>query len=74
MAEKTSSAIAITLNGEPHQVEREISIMQLVESLEVKLSRVAVELNQEVVPKARYANTIIRAGDVVEVINFVGGG
>jgi sulfur carrier protein len=40
----------------------------------VKLTRVAVELNREVVPKARYEDTIIRAGDVVEVINFVGGG
>jgi sulfur carrier protein len=74
MAEKTSNAIAITLNGEPHTLEREISVMQLVESLKVKLSRVAVELNREVVPKARYEDTIIHAGDVVEVINFVGGG
>ncbi len=74
MAEGTTNAIAISLNGEPHQLEREISVMQLVESLKVKLTRVAVELNREVVPKAKYADTIIRAGDVVEVINFVGGG
>jgi sulfur carrier protein len=74
MAEKTSHAIAITLNGEPHALERETSVMQLVESLKVKLSRVAVELNRAVVPKSRYEDTIIRAGDVVEVINFVGGG
>jgi sulfur carrier protein len=74
MAEKTSSEIAIMLNGEPHKLEGEISVKQLVESLKIKLSRVAVELNREVVPKAHHADTIIRAGDVVEVINFVGGG
>lgn len=74
MAEKTLKSIAITLNGEPHALEREISVTQLVESLKVKLSRVAVELNREVVPKANYEDTIIRAGDVIEVINFVGGG
>jgi sulfur carrier protein len=74
MAEKNSNVIAITLNGEPHTLEGETSVMRLVESLKVKLSRVAVELNQEIVPKARYEDIVIRAGDVVEVINFVGGG
>lgn len=35
---------------------------------------VAVEKNEEIVPKATYAETILKDGDVVEVVSFVGGG
>jgi sulfur carrier protein len=35
---------------------------------------VAVELNEFVVKKAAYAETIVNDGDAVEVVNFVGGG
>ena len=44
------------------------------ERLELKPSRTAVEINRSVVPKAEYARTQLKAGDHVEVINFVGGG
>lgn len=36
--------------------------------------RIAVERNGEIVPKARYAETILMDGDVLEVVSFVGGG
>ncbi len=36
--------------------------------------RIAVELNGQIVPKAKYAETVLRDGDVVEVVSFVGGG
>ncbi len=38
------------------------------------LKRIAVELNGEIVPKAEYGNTVLKDGDVVEVVSFVGGG
>jgi thiamine biosynthesis protein ThiS len=74
MPDSSSTTITITLNGDPHQLPGEVSVEQLVELLKMKPNRVAVELNREVILKARYAETIIRSGDVVEVINFVGGG
>ena len=37
-------------------------------------SRVAVELNEAIVPKAAYESTILKNGDVMEVVSFVGGG
>ena len=40
----------------------------------MRRGRVAVEINREIVPKANYDVTIVRAGDSVEIINFVGGG
>ena len=36
--------------------------------------RIAVERNEEIVPKAKYAETVLADGDIVEVVNFVGGG
>ena len=69
-----ASEFTITLNGDPFRLGGEVSVAQLVELLKMKPNRVAVEINRDVIPKARYAQTIVRAGDIVEVINFVGGG
>lgn len=37
-------------------------------------NRIAVERNDNVVPKAQYSTTVLKDGDVVEVVSFVGGG
>ena len=36
--------------------------------------RIAVERNEEIVPKAQYQETVLEDGDVLEIVNFVGGG
>lgn len=36
--------------------------------------RIAVECNEEIVPKTEYDKKILRDGDVVEIVSFVGGG
>lgn len=64
----------IRLNGEMHAVKDEVSIAELLEALGVGERRVAVELNRDVVPLASYPTTRLRPGDVVEVVQFVGGG
>jgi len=35
---------------------------------------IAVEINEEIVPKSLYDNTVLKDGDTVEIVNFVGGG
>ena len=69
-----SGTIEITLNGEPYRLEGDARLSTLIASLKMKPSRIAVELNREVVPKARYEEIVIKAGDELEIINFVGGG
>ena len=49
-------------------------LTELLERLKMRRGRVAVEINREIVPKANYDAAIVRAGDLVEIINFVGGG
>jgi thiamine biosynthesis protein ThiS len=66
--------VTISLNGEPHDLETPLSVSALLATLEIDSRRVAVELNSEVVRRARYGETIVGAGDQVEIVNFVGGG
>jgi sulfur carrier protein len=72
MADSTTRTIV--LNGDPYVIDGEIRLVALLERLEMRQTRVAVEINHEIVPKASYAQTVIKPGDNVEIINFVGGG
>ena len=51
-----------------------LSIGDLLLSLDVRAGRVAVEVNEEVVPRAAFAERRLMPGDRVEIVNFVGGG
>lgn len=64
----------IRLNGETRSVEDDLSVADLVASLGLGGRRVAVELNREILPREDYPGTRLSAGDVVEVVQFVGGG
>ena len=64
----------ILLNGDPYPIDGQLRLPALLERLKMRQGRVAVEINREIVPKASYAQTVIKPGDNVEVINFVGGG
>jgi sulfur carrier protein len=69
-----SSETSITLNGDPYALGGDMPLTALLERLKMRRGRVAVEINREIVPKANYDATIVRVGDNVEIINFVGGG
>lgn len=64
----------ITLNGEKKQVPDSITVVGLLEFLNIQHQRVAVELNMEIVKKDKYNATWIREGDSLEVVSFMGGG
>ena len=66
--------MTITLNGDPHDIPGPLSVSALLEQLEIDARRVAVELNLDVVKKAAYDSSVIKDGDEVEIVNFVGGG
>ena len=68
------NAVTIQLNGERFEIDEPLTVDALLARLEIDGRRVAVELNEFVVRKAAYADTVVRDGDAVEVVNFVGGG
>lgn len=64
----------IQLNGEPHALDREQSVAELVESLGLGGRRIAVELNEDIVPRSLHAETLLSDGDSVEIVHAIGGG
>ncbi len=67
-------SIKIDLNGEAFTIEGDPGLEALLKKLDLRPTRIAVEINRVVVAKADYARTRLSDGDKVEIINFVGGG
>lgn len=63
----------VTVNGEEKDAAGK-TVAEYVESAGFNVARVVVEINEAIVPKGRYAETVLRDGDSVEVVCFMGGG
>ena len=50
------------------------NLFSLLNFLQVEKNGIAIEINQIVVPKSQYKNKIIRNGDQIEIVQFIGGG
>jgi sulfur carrier protein len=74
MSNRAEPSFSIELNGESYLLEGDVRLTGLVEKLNLRRGRIAIELNQSVVPKAEWASVSLRPGDKVEIVNFVGGG
>jgi thiamine biosynthesis protein ThiS len=69
-----NSPMMLHINGQEQQVQDGMTLAGLLESLKMKADRVAVELNREIVPRDRWAQTNLQPGDRLEIVHFVGGG
>jgi len=68
------SDVTVTLNGKPRKVEDGVSLLELLKALDVAPSRVVIEHNREIRRKDDFAKTVVRDGDELELVYFVGGG
>lgn len=66
--------VIIKLNGEEHELAEGTTVASLLEELGLKPELLAVERNRDIVPKDAYGATLLKEGDEVEVVSFVGGG
>ena len=64
----------ITLNGDTHEVAGPLTVSELLARLEIDGRRVAVEHNLVVLKRGAFDVTMVREGDEIEIVNFVGGG
>ena len=64
----------ITVNGKQIQLTSEMSVADYLEENNYQINRIAVEMNEEILPKYSYSETMIKDGDRLEVVTFVGGG
>lgn len=63
----------ICINGEDLN-KSEIKLSEYLSKNQLNPARIAVELNGDILPKAEYDKTVLKDGDKVEIVNFVGGG
>jgi thiamine biosynthesis protein ThiS len=66
--------VTITLNGERFEIGRALTVAELLAELGIDGRRVAVEHNIVVLKRNAFDVTIVRDGDQIEIVNFVGGG
>ena len=66
--------VNISLNGDPFDLDGPVSVSALLVQLGIDSRRVAVEHNLVVLKRSLFDETVLRNGDQVEVVNFVGGG
>ena len=71
---RDSLIMTIILNGETKEIPDGITVIGLLEHLNIQHQRVAVERNEEIVKKSAYAETVLNEGDALEVVSFMGGG
>lgn len=64
----------VTVNGEEQLVQSTWTVRDLLEHLGLGATLVAVERNEEIVPRAEHTAVVLTAGDRLEIVHFVGGG
>ena len=64
----------IVLNGKKFSINEKDTINILLKKIDVKSSKVAIEVNKVVIPKEKYRHFKFKKNDKVEVVTFIGGG
>lgn len=64
----------LIINGIEHNSINARTVSELLKELGIDAQRIAVEVNREIVRKASYHEFYLKNGDVIEIVNFVGGG
>lgn len=64
----------VTVNGEGQTIEAGATVRDLLARLELAPVRVAVEINEDLVPRKTFDEAPLHEGDRVEIVTFVGGG
>ena len=64
----------ITLNGETYPLSDGATAQDLIKQLDLLDKRLAMEINQEIVPRSTFADHLLQADDQVEIVHAIGGG
>jgi sulfur carrier protein len=66
--------MTIIVNGQPRELDAPLTVEELLRRLEVPGRGVAVELNLQLLPRARHGDHLLVDGDRLEIVSLVGGG
>jgi sulfur carrier protein len=68
------TTLSITVNGENRAAKPGATVVDLLREIGLDSGRVAIERNLEILPRAKWAETVVEARDRYEIVQFVGGG
>jgi thiamine biosynthesis protein ThiS len=66
--------IELSVNGDRLRLPAPATVASLLEHMQLRGDRVAVERNRAIVPRAQWESTALESGDALEIVHFVGGG
>lgn len=64
----------VTINGRQEALADGLSVANILATRQLQPIRVAVEINEQLVPRKRFGETTVKEGDRIEIVTFVGGG
>lgn len=62
------------VNGKEMDLKEPVVLIEFLKNENYSKDRVAVEINERIIPKSEYETYVIKQDDVIEVVSFVGGG
>ena len=68
------SSVSVTVNGDERHVADGRTITEFLAEFDLVPGMVVVELNREILPRDQFGETVVREGDRIELVHFVGGG
>ena len=67
-------SVMVNVNGTPMSIEPGQSVYDLLEHLQLNQRGIAVELNEQILPRELHDTRVVKAGDWIEIVTLVGGG
>ncbi len=71
---RMATTLQVMLNGEARTLTGPVTVAGLLVAIGLDTRKVAVERNEEIVPRSAYATTELASGDALEIVHFIGGG
>ena len=66
--------VSLLVNGDPRAVPSDCTVAELIDALGLQTRRIAIAVNQDVVPRSEFATHQLTANDRIEILEAVGGG
>ena len=66
--------IKIIVNGKQMTVNLKFSLKNVIDKLKMPINKIAIELNREIINKKKLGKIILKNGDKIEIVHFIGGG
>ena len=74
MKKKSNMAITVILNGKKEEIKDGIKVSDLLAAKNIRPDVVTVELNESILEKSKYGETLLRQNDKIELVYYMGGG